>query len=94
VVDDAQVGGGGGGALRGAVGVAQRSGPPCSGVSSKQEVDDMQAHPALVLNADFRPVFKDHVSVVAEYDKWVSSPSTKVRLPSVVALRDSSESGK
>ena len=65
----------------------------------------MQAHPALVLNADFRPlsyfplsllswqdaitaVFKDHVSVVAEYDKWVSSPSTKIRLPSVVALRD------
>ena len=33
-------------------------------------------------------VFKDHVSVVAEYDKWVSSPSTKMRLPSVVALRD------
>ena len=65
----------------------------------------MQAHPALVLNADFRPlsyfplsllswqdaitaVFKDHVAVVAEYDKWVSSPSTKMRLPSVVALRD------
>ena len=65
----------------------------------------MQAHLALVLNADFRPlsyfplsllswrdaitaVFKDHVSVVAEYDKWVSSPSTKMRLPSVVALRD------
>jgi 5-methylcytosine-specific restriction endonuclease McrA len=65
----------------------------------------MQAHPALVLNADFRllsyfplsllswqdaitAVFKDHVSVVAEYDKWVSSPSTKMRLPSVVALRD------
>ncbi len=57
----------------------------------------MQAHPALVLNADFRPlsyfplsllswqdaitaVFKDHVAVVAEYDKWVSSPSTKMRL--------------
>ena len=50
----------------------------------------MQAHPALVLNADFRllsyfplslltwqdaitELFKDHVSVVAEYDKWVSS---------------------
>ena len=64
----------------------------------------MQAHPALVLNADFRPlsyfplsllswqdaitaVFKDHVSVVAEYDKWVSSPA-KILLPSVVALRD------
>jgi hypothetical protein len=65
----------------------------------------MQAYPALVLNADFRPlsyfplsllswqeaitaVFKEHVSVVAEYDKWVRSPSTKMRLPSVVALRD------
>ena len=53
-------------------------------------------NPALVLNADFRPlsyfplsllswqdaitaVFKDHVSVVAEYDKWVSSPSAPVR---------------
>jgi 5-methylcytosine-specific restriction endonuclease McrA len=65
----------------------------------------MHNFPALVLNADFRPlslfplsllpwqdavtaVFKDHVSVVAEYDKWVSSPSTKMRLPSVVALRD------
>ncbi len=64
----------------------------------------MQDHPALVLNADFRPlsyfplsllswqdtitaVFKEHVSVVAEYDKWVSSPSIKMRLPSVVAIR-------
>ena len=63
----------------------------------------MQDHPALVLNADFRPlsyfplsllswqdtitaVFKEHVSVVAEYDKWVSSPSIKMRLPSVVAI--------
>jgi 5-methylcytosine-specific restriction endonuclease McrA len=63
------------------------------------------ANPALVLNADFRPlsyfplsllswqdaitaVFKDHVSVVAEYDAVVSSPSRKMRLPSVVALRD------
>jgi 5-methylcytosine-specific restriction endonuclease McrA len=25
---------------------------------------------------------------LVEYDKWVSSPSTKIRLPSVVALRD------
>jgi 5-methylcytosine-specific restriction endonuclease McrA len=65
----------------------------------------MQAHPALVLNADFRPlsyfplsllpwqdavtaVVKDTVAVVAEYDEWVSSPSTRIRLPSVVALRD------
>jgi 5-methylcytosine-specific restriction endonuclease McrA len=62
------------------------------------------AHPALVLNADFRPmsyfplsllswqdavqaVFTERVSVVAEYDTWVRSPSTRIRLPSVVALR-------
>jgi 5-methylcytosine-specific restriction endonuclease McrA len=62
------------------------------------------AHPALVLNADFRPmsyfplsllswqdavhaVFSERVSVVAEYDTWARSPSTQIRLPSVVALR-------
>jgi 5-methylcytosine-specific restriction endonuclease McrA len=65
----------------------------------------MQDHPALVLNADFRPlstfplsllswqdavtaVFKEHVTVVAEYDRVISSPSTSMRLPSVVAVRD------
>ena len=64
----------------------------------------ISAHPALVLNADFRPmsyfplsllswqdavhaVFCDRVSVVAEYDVWARSPSTQIRLPSVVALR-------
>jgi 5-methylcytosine-specific restriction endonuclease McrA len=64
----------------------------------------MTAHPALVLNADFRPmsyfplsllswqdaisaVFSQRVSVVAEYDAWACSPSTRIRLPSVVALR-------
>src|SRR5262245_6155559 len=62
------------------------------------------AHPALVLNADFRPmsyfplsllswqdavhaVVSERVSVVAEYDAWARSPSTQIRLPSVVALR-------
>jgi 5-methylcytosine-specific restriction endonuclease McrA len=62
-------------------------------------------HPALVLNADFRPlsyfplsvlpwqdavsaVVKDTVAVVAEYDAVVRSPSTTIRLPSVVALRE------
>ncbi len=62
------------------------------------------AHPALVLNADFRPmsyfplsllswqdavavVFGERVAVVAEYDHWVRSPSMRMRLPSVVALR-------
>jgi 5-methylcytosine-specific restriction endonuclease McrA len=64
----------------------------------------MSAHPALVLNADFRPmsyfplsllswqdaisaVFSQRVSVVAEYDASARSPSTRIRLPSVVALR-------
>jgi len=78
---------------------------PLKRFSINQEEVDMQDHPALVLNADFRPlsyfplsllswqdtitaVFKEHVSVVAEYDKWVSSPSIKMRLPSVVAIRD------
>ena len=63
------------------------------------------ACPALVLNADFRPlsyfplsllswqdavtaVFKEHVTVVAEYDREIASPSTRMRLPSVVAVRD------
>jgi 5-methylcytosine-specific restriction endonuclease McrA len=65
----------------------------------------MSSHPALILNADFRPlryfplsllswqdalraVFLDRVSVVAQYDAVARSPSTTVRLPSVVALRD------
>src|SRR5688572_27639541 len=65
----------------------------------------MTAHPALVLNADFRPlslfplstlgwqdavraVVRDAVSVVAEYDRVIRSPSTTMRLPSVIALRE------
>ena len=32
-------------------------------------------------------VFSERVSVVAEYDTWARSPSTRLRLPSVVALR-------
>ena len=61
--------------------------------------------PALVLNADFRPlsyyplslwpwqdavkaVFLERVDVVAQYDHEVRSPSFKMRLPSVIALRE------
>jgi 5-methylcytosine-specific restriction endonuclease McrA len=61
-------------------------------------------YPALLLNADFRPVslfplsllswqqavadmVLGRVSVVAEYDRVVRSPSRELRLPSVVALR-------
>ena len=64
-----------------------------------------KAHPALVLNADFRPlsyyplslwpwqeavkaVFLDRVTILAEYDKVVRSPSMEIRIPSVVVLKD------
>lgn len=65
----------------------------------------LDAHPALVLNADFRPlsyyplslwcwqdsikaVFLERVNIVSEYDVYVHSPSTKMRVPSVVSLKD------
>lgn len=61
--------------------------------------------PALVLNADYRPlsyfplslwswqdalkaVFLDRVNIVAEYDRTVRSPSSEMRLPSVVSLKE------
>jgi 5-methylcytosine-specific restriction endonuclease McrA len=67
--------------------------------------DGGQQFPALVLNADFRPlsyfplsvwcwqdavkaVYLDRVAVLSEYDFVVRSPSTHVRLPSVIALKD------
>ncbi|MDY8110337.1 HNH endonuclease [Fulvimarina sp. 2208YS6-2-32] len=60
--------------------------------------------PALVLNADYRPlsyyplslwswqdaikaVFLDRVTIVAEYDRAVRSPTASMRLPSVVCLK-------
>jgi 5-methylcytosine-specific restriction endonuclease McrA len=62
-------------------------------------------HPALVLNADYRPlsylplslwtwqdaikaVWLDRVTILAEYDDVVRSPSTTIRIPSVVVLKD------
>jgi 5-methylcytosine-specific restriction endonuclease McrA len=65
----------------------------------------MKHHPALVLNADYRPLsyyplslwcwqdavkaaFLDRVDIVAEYDDYVHSPSTRIRIPSVVVLKD------
>lgn len=61
--------------------------------------------PALVLNADYRPLsyyplslwpwqeavkaaWLDRVDIIAEYDEVVHSPSTQIRIPSVVVLRD------
>ena len=65
----------------------------------------LRRHPALVLNADYRPlsyyplslwpwqdaikaVWLDRVSIVAEYDDVVRSPSTRIKIPSVVVLKD------
>ncbi|CUH40902.1 hypothetical protein JSE7799_03642 [Jannaschia seosinensis] len=65
----------------------------------------LKQFPALVLNADYRPLsyyplslwswqdavkaaFLDRVDIVAEYDDVVRSPTTVIRIPSVVVLRD------
>ena len=65
----------------------------------------MSKHPALVLNADYRPLsyyplslwtwqdavkaaWLDRVDIVAEYDDVVHSPSTLIKIPSVVVLKD------
>ena len=61
--------------------------------------------PALVLNADYRPLsyyplslwswqdavkaaWLDRVQIIAEYDDIVRSPTTEIRIPSVVVLKD------
>ena len=65
----------------------------------------LRQNPALVLNADYRPlsyyplslwpwqeavkaVWLDRVQIVAEYEEFVHSPSTAIRIPSVVVLKD------
>lgn len=65
----------------------------------------LKHHPALVLNADYRPlsyyplslwpwqdavkaVYLDRVDIVAEYNDTVRSPSTEIRIPSVIVLKD------
>ncbi|KAF0675252.1 HNH endonuclease [Profundibacterium mesophilum] len=70
-----------------------------------RQPSNLRHHPALVLNADYRPlsyyplslwpwqeaikaVCLDRVQIVAEYDRTVSSPTTRIRIPSVVVLRD------
>lgn len=62
-------------------------------------------NPALVLNADYRPLsyyplslwpwqeavkaaYLDRVTILAEYDAVVRSPSMQIRIPSVVVLKD------
>lgn len=63
-----------------------------------------EACPALVLNADHRPlsyyplslwswqtalkaVFLERVNIISEYDRVVHSPSTEIKLPSVISLK-------
>ena len=70
-----------------------------------REPASLRSHPALVLNADYRPLsyyplslwpwqeaikaaFLDRVQIVAEYDAVVRSPTTVIRIPSVVVLKD------
>lgn len=70
-----------------------------------REPSSLKHHPALVLNADYRPLsyyplslwpwqeavkaaFLDRVQIVAEYDAVVRSPTTAIRMPSVVVLRE------
>ncbi|SER96538.1 5-methylcytosine-specific restriction endonuclease McrA [Tranquillimonas rosea] len=70
-----------------------------------REPNNLKHHPALVLNADYRPLsyyplslwpwqeaikaaWLDRVDIVAEYDTLVRSPTTEIRIPSVVVLKD------
>ncbi len=71
----------------------------------------LKQHPALVLNADYRPlsyyplslwpwqeavkaVYLRRVDIVAEYEQTVRSPSTEIRIPSVIVLKDYVKLGK
>ena len=65
----------------------------------------LRHNPALVLNADYRPLsyyplslwtwqeavkaaFLDRVTILSEYDDVVRSPTTEIKIPSVVVLKD------
>ena len=65
----------------------------------------LKQHPALVLNADYRPLsyyplslwpwqeavkaaFLERVTILAEYDRVVRSPTMEIAIPSVVVLKD------
>ena len=70
-----------------------------------REPNNLRHNPALVLNADYRPLsyyplslwswqeavkaaWLDRVQILAEYDEVVRSPSTTIRIPSVVVLKE------
>lgn len=70
-----------------------------------REPSALKHHPALVLNADYRPLsyyplslwtwqdaikaaYLERVDIVAEYEDTVRSPSTEIKIPSVIVLKD------
>jgi len=70
-----------------------------------REPQALRHKPALVLNADYRPLsyyplslwpwqeavkaaWLDRVTILSEYEETVRSPSTEIRIPSVVVLKD------
>ncbi|GFE64268.1 HNH endonuclease [Litoreibacter roseus] len=70
-----------------------------------REPGSLRHNPALVLNADYRPLsyyplslwtwqeavkaaFLDRITILAEYDDVVRSPTTEIKIPSVVVLKD------
>ena len=74
-------------------------------IASKQFSSAGDFPPALVLNADYRPlsyfplslwgwqdvvkaVFLERVDIVQKYERIISSPSFKIELPSVIALKE------
>lgn len=71
----------------------------------------VEAYPALVLNADFRPLsylplslwswqeavkaaVAGRVNIVSEYDRVIHSPSWRMRLPSVISLKEYIPAGR
>ena len=74
-------------------------------VELSKDLSTLKHHPALVLNADYRPLsyyplslwcwqdavkaaYMERVDIVAQYDKFVHSPTIKIKIPSVVVLKD------
>ncbi len=70
-----------------------------------REPTALRHNPALVLNADYRPLsyyplslwtwqeavkaaFLERVTILSEYDDVVRSPTTEIKIPSVVVLKD------
>jgi len=72
---------------------------------SMSNMTSLENCPALILNADYRPlstfplsiwpwqeavkaIFRESVTVIAEYDRTIHSPTEEFKLPSVLALKE------